>query len=127
MNANQILVFSGIAQVALTFTVAFTLFFRRVSELKRRRMEDIRASDNFKNLFEAPVLFYFLCAILLATQGTTYLLALLAWVFVGVRCAHSYIQCTTNKVMLRFYAFVVSTMTLLIMWSIFALNQINLL
>ena len=90
-------------------------------------MEDIRASDNFKNLFEAPVLFYFLCAILLATQGTTYLLALLAWVFVGVRCAHSYIQCTTNKVMLRFYAFVVSTMTLLIMWSIFALNQINLL
>jgi hypothetical protein len=141
MNANQILIFAGIAQVALTFIVGFVLFFRRVAELNRRKinpqkiatsiqsssvMEDIRASDNFKHLFEVPVLFYFLCSIILATNTATPLLAMLACVFVGLRYIHSYIQCGQNKVMPRFYVFVASSIILLIMWAIFALNQPNL-
>ena len=140
MEANQVLVFAAIAQVALTFFVAFVLFARRVAEMKLRKihpqkiatsvqsaemMEDIRASDNFKHLFEVPVLFYFLCACLLSTNTSSIYLSLLAWVFVGLRYVHSYIQCTHNKVMSRFYAFAASSLTLLVMWVIFAVDQIG--
>ena len=38
MEANQVLVFAAIAQVALTFFVAFILFARRVAELKQRKI-----------------------------------------------------------------------------------------
>lgn len=142
MNANQLLIFAGIAQVALTFFVWMLLFYRRVGELRRRKinpqkiatstqssavMEDIRASDNFKHLFEMPVLFYFLCAITLATNSTSFVLAVLAWLYVGFRYLHSYIQCGENKVMLRFYVFVASSLTLLIMWVVFAVTQISTL
>ena len=140
MQANQALVFAAIAQVALTFLVAFILFARRIAEMKQLKihpqkiatsvqsaevMQDIRASDNFKNLFEVPVLFYFLCACLLSTNTSSIYLSSLAWVFVGVRYVHSYIQCTHNKVMSRFYAFAASSLTLLLMWVIFAVDQMG--
>ena len=140
MEANQVLLFAAIAQVALTFFVVFVLFARRVAELKQRKihpqkiatsvqsaevMQDIRASDNFKHLFEVPVLFYFLCACLFATNSSTIYLSGLAWVFVGLRYLHSYIQCTHNKVMPRFYAFAASSLTLLLMWVLFAIDQIG--
>jgi hypothetical protein len=140
MAAHQVLIFAAIAQVALTFFVAFLLFARRVAEMKQRRihpqkmatsvqsaqvMQDIRASDNFKHLFEVPVLFYFLCACLLSTHTSNIYLSLLAWVFVGLRYVHSYIQCTHNTVMWRFYAFAASSLTLLLMWVIFAVDQIG--
>jgi hypothetical protein len=140
MKANQVLIFAAIAQVALTFIVAFVLFARRFSEMKQQKihpqkiatsvqsaevMQDIRASDNFKHLFEVPVLFYFLCACLLSTSASNIYVSLLAWVFVGLRYVHSYIQCTHNKVMLRFYAFAASSLILLLMWLIFAVDLIS--
>lgn len=142
MNANQLLIFAGIAQVVLTFIVWVVLFYRRVGELKRRKinpqkiatstqssavMEDIRASDNFKHLFEMPVLFYFLCALVVATQATSLALAILAWLYVGLRYLHSYIQCGKNEVMPRFYVFVASSVTLLAMCVVFAVTQISTL
>lgn len=140
MEAQQVLIFAATAQVALTFFVAFVLFARRVAEMKQRKihpqkiatsvqsaqvMEDIRASDNFKHLFEVPVLFYFLCACVLSTNTSNIYLSSLAWVFVGLRYVHSYIQCTHNKVMSRFYAFAASSLTLLLMWVIFAVDQLS--
>lgn len=112
MNAHQLLIFAGIAQVVLTFIVWVVLFYRRVGELKRRKinsqkiatssqsaavMEDVRASDNFKHLFEMPVMFYFLCALAVATQASSFDLAALAWIYVGLRYLHSYIQCGKIK------------------------------
>ncbi|MFY8179291.1 MAG: MAPEG family protein, partial [Limnohabitans sp.] len=41
------------------------------------------------------------------------------------RYVHSYIQCTHNKVMPRFYAFAASSLTLLLMWVLFAIDQIG--
>lgn len=135
MNPNQLLIFASIAQVTLTFIVWAVLFYRRVSELKRRKInpqkiatstqssaviEDVRASDNFKHLFEMPVLFYFLGAIALATHMASFALALLAWLYVGLRYLHSYIQCGKNQVMPRFYVFVASSVTLFAMWAVFA-------
>lgn len=69
-------------------------------------------SDNLKNLFEIPVLFYALALYLyLAGQvDTTYLMG--AWTFVVFRFLHSAVHCTINVVTVRFYLYLVSTLSL---------------
>ena len=67
-------------------------------------------SDNFKNLFEIPVLFYALALYLFATNqvDATYVVA--GWIFVAFRVLHSAVHCTINIVMLRFYLYLFSTL-----------------
>lgn len=67
-------------------------------------------SDNLKNLFEIPVLFYALALYLFVTNqvDATYVYA--AWIFVAFRALHSVVHCTFNHVMLRFYLYLVSTL-----------------
>jgi hypothetical protein len=67
-------------------------------------------SDNLKNLFEIPVLFYALALYLFVTNqvDATYVTA--AWVFVAFRALHSAVHCTINKVMLRFWLYAISTL-----------------
>jgi hypothetical protein len=72
-----------------------------------------------------PVLFYFLIAIAIATQMTSFALAFLAWLYVGLRYVHSYIQCGKNLVMPRFYVFVASSVTLFAMWAVFAVALVT--
>jgi len=66
-------------------------------------------SDNLKNLFEIPVLFYAVALYLFATGqvDATYVYA--GWVFVVFRALHSAVHCTFNLVMLRFSLYLVST------------------
>jgi hypothetical protein len=66
-------------------------------------------SDNLKNLFEIPVLFYALALYLFATDQVDggYLVA--AWVFAAFRALHSAVHCTINIVMLRFWLYLIST------------------
>lgn len=66
-------------------------------------------SDNFRNLFEMPVLFYALALYLFVTRqvDTAYLAA--AWVFVAFRVAHSAVHCTINRVMVRFYLYAIAS------------------
>lgn len=119
-------------QVALTFAVLFTMFARRVSEFKRKRVhpqktatrtdqravltDSATAADNFQNLFELPVLFY--TAILLALNLLLQdpLLVALAWTYVATRLAHSMVHVTYNDVMHRFYCFACSVLVLLMIW-----------
>ena len=67
-------------------------------------------SDNLKNLFEIPVLFYVLTLYLFATKqvDATYVSA--AWAFVLFRALHSAVHCTINLVMLRFSLYLISTL-----------------
>ena len=67
-------------------------------------------SDNLKNLFEIPVLFYVLALYLFVTQQVDALHLGAAWTFVGFRTLHSAVHCTFNLVMLRFYLYLVSTL-----------------
>jgi hypothetical protein len=66
-------------------------------------------SDNLKNLFEIPVLFYALALYLFATGQVDGLHVAAAWIFVGFRALHSAVHCTINVVMLRFYLYLIST------------------
>jgi hypothetical protein len=66
-------------------------------------------SDNLKNLFEIPVLFYALALYLYLTQQVDAVYVVAAWIFVVFRALHSAVHCTVNIVMLRFWLYFVST------------------
>ena len=129
------LLYPVLALVALTFVVGVVMYRRRVGEMKRRRippqavasavamattLEDTRAADNFRNLFETPVLFYAGMIVAYAAKlGSPAFLAL-AWVYVLARAVHSAIHCTTNRVMHRFAAFIASFWLLGALWAMIA-------
>jgi hypothetical protein len=70
-------------------------------------------SDNFKNLFEIPVLFYALVLYLFSTQQVDNVYVNAAWIFVAFRALHSAVHCTFNLIMLRFYLYLIAT---LVVW-----------
>jgi hypothetical protein len=115
-----------LAMVGLTLLVWVRLYLVRIPEMKRSRIDpqrlagsadkgllkDTRASDNFINLFEVPVLFYVLVLASLASGVSDPALLVLAWTFVGLRALHSLIQCSYNRVMHRFTAYALATVSL---------------
>jgi hypothetical protein len=124
------------AQVLLTLVVAIRMYHARIAELRSRRirpqelatsrgaasLENVAAADNFRNLFELPVLFFAVCPVLYITNGVTLLQLTLAWAFVIFRIAHSFIHVTYNRVMHRFRAFVLSMLSVFLMWTVFAIH-----
>ena len=133
---SELILWPMLAMVALTFAVWLRLFVLRVGEMRRRRidierlasstdlaqlLEDRRASDNFRNLFELPVLFHVAALAAYATNSVDRLLVLLAWAFVALRCAHSFIHCTYNRVMHRFIAYFLAGLALWALWLRLAL------
>ncbi|MFZ0658949.1 MAG: MAPEG family protein [Candidatus Binataceae bacterium] len=66
-------------------------------------------SDNLKNLFEIPVLFYVLVLYLFAVKRVDALYVDAAWIFVAFRVLHSAVHCTFNLIMLRFYLYLIAT------------------
>ena len=69
-------------------------------------------SDNLKNLFELPTLFYALVLYLYVTHrvDATYVSA--AWIFFGFRVLHSIVHCSFNFVPLRFWLYAISAAAL---------------
>src|SRR5690554_1611302 len=130
MSGNLIL-WPGVAMVVLTFVVAAVMYRRRVAVMKSerihpqsvalsaqiaQRLTDTRASDNYRNLFELPVLFYFAIAIAVGAGVRDPWVLGLAWGFVALRIAHSAIQCGHNKVMHRFQVFIAGFLVLALLW-----------
>jgi len=66
-------------------------------------------SDNLKNLFEIPVLFYALVLYLFVTQRVDTVYVTAAWVFVVFRVLHSAVHCAFTLIMLRFYLYLYLT------------------
>jgi hypothetical protein len=78
-------------------------------------------ADNYNHLMEQPTLFYAVTlalALLGAADGFT---VALAWVYVGLRVAHSLVQALVNMVLLRFALFMTASLVLLAMtvWAAF--------
>ena len=125
------------AMVLVTALVWIKLYADRLSEMRSKRinpqslataraaagkLENTQAADNFRNLFEVPVLFYVLCIALVVNGGSTPGLVCGAWVFVGLRALHSLIHVTYNCVMHRFIVYAASTVLLFGMWTVFLLG-----
>ncbi len=69
-------------------------------------------SNNFKNLFEVPVLFFVLCIYLYVTRQVDSLYLNLAWGFCLLRYIHSIIQCSYNNVNHRFLSYALGCLLL---------------
>ena len=120
-----------VVMVALTFAVSLVMYRRRIAEIRAKKirlqsiasatgmasqLEDARASDNYRNLFEGPALFYVAALAAFALKVVTPLLVALAWLYVALRVAHSLIHCSSNRVKYRFLAFVSSHAVLFALW-----------
>ncbi|WP_368565797.1 MAPEG family protein [Pseudoxanthomonas sp. UTMC 1351] len=136
MNANTtVWLWPAVAMAALTFLVWCRLYYVRLGEMRRRRipaqalansadvaakLSDTRASDNFRNLFELPVLFYAGTILAAQVSSVSSTMLALAWSFVVLRAAHSLIHCTFNHVMSRFVTYLLATFSLWIFWALLA-------
>lgn len=131
MNTIVHLVSACLAMVLLTFAVGLRMLYVRAAEMREMRIHpqgvatsiqtaakllNVQAADNFRNLFEAPVLLYALVAIAMAAGYTPQWLAYGCWTYVTLRVAHSFIHCTYNRVMHRFTVFGTSFLILVGMW-----------
>jgi hypothetical protein len=131
-----------LAQVALTLLVWVYMYITRVAEMSRKRIDAQRLeartdqqnlltesagpADNFKNLFEMPVLFYLAILLSLILLIQDEVMVQLAWGFVILRALHSLIHCTYNRVMHRFTVYLASSLLLMLMWlrlALFVLTQ----
>ena len=71
---------------------------------------------NMDNLLEVPVLFYLLAVLVMLFEISSQLLVDLAWLYVVLRLVHSIIHISYNNVPHRLIVFVLSVVTLMIMW-----------
>ncbi|HSD73949.1 MAG TPA: MAPEG family protein [Steroidobacteraceae bacterium] len=84
--------------------------FATPSALPRQAPAAVTApSDNLRNLFEVPVLFYALVIYLFVTNQVDAAYVAAAWIFVVFRALHSAVHSTFNRVTLRFGLYMVST------------------
>lgn len=83
-------------------------------------------SDNLKNLFEIPTLFYALSLYLFVTQQVDGIYLIAAWVFVAFRVLHSAVHCTFNIVVLRFWLYAISTLTFWLMLGRAVIGAVSL-
>ena len=127
------------AMVLLNLLVWLRLYQTRLGEMKRRRihpqsvassaqmaaLEDTRAADNFRNLFELPVLFYAAVLLIIVSRSDSLVLLALAWAFVALGYLHSYIHCTYNRVKDRFSAYLFSGLALWALWGMLAYSWLR--
>lgn len=117
-----------LALMLLTLVVWVYMYARRIPFIQRARLRPeqmtplgfaqlsppavANPSDNLKNLFELPTLFYALCLLIYVIGRVDPLGLFLAWWFVAFRYAHSLVHCTVNHILLRFTLYVLSAAAL---------------
>jgi hypothetical protein len=121
-----------LATLLLTMLVWIYLFIQRIGYAKANNIDieefktpgdtaalipgpNSSASNNFQNLLEMPLVFYTICFYLTIFGGVDDLHVACAWVFVIFRVLHSFIHCTFNRVLLRFIAYLVSSVAVWVM------------
>lgn len=132
LSSSYTIFYPALFMVLLTFLVLIYMFRVRVNFMKTGKArlskfstrastaevtKDIASSaDNFMNLFEVPVLFYFLTIVIFVTNSSDNFFLVLFSTYVFFRYIHSFIQCTYNNVNHRFYAYALSVFILLIVF-----------
>lgn len=127
-----------VALVFLTLLVWAFMYYKRLGFIRKQKLdpealkskfESEKAlapvagpSDNLKNLFEMPVLFYLLCVVLFLLGRVDGMFLALAWTYVGLRTMHSLIQSTYNRIVHRFSVYTLSMFALIWMWLRFVVT-----
>lgn len=75
-----------------------------------RLPSNVRAiADNYNHLHEAPTVFYAVMFFAALTGGADHIAAFIAWIYVGLRIAHSLVQILSSNVTFRFMVFALSS------------------
>jgi hypothetical protein len=114
------------AMIFLTMVVWIYMYVRRIAFITSNKIEQkdltpaglarlspsavANPSDNLKNLFEIPTIFYALVLYLFVTREVDAVYVVAAWVFVAFRVMHSAVHCTFNLIILRFYLYAIATL-----------------
>lgn len=123
---------SVVGMLLLTFVVFIALYATRLPAMNRAKIDPQQAenpaflksalpasvrcvADNYNHLFEAPVAFYAICLVIVLLGHSDALHAQCAKAYLFARIAHSAVQCTFNKVVVRFLFFVLSWVALGVM------------
>jgi hypothetical protein len=99
----------------LPFIFANQLDSRQMTPLELARLSPPQVSnpsDNLKNLFELPTVFYAVVLYLFATGQVDSVYLGAAWGFFLFRLLHSAVHCTFNFIPLRFFLYVFSAAAL---------------
>ena len=124
------LVYPSLALILWIFIVLVIVFLRRKTALssKQVRMADVAlstdaypeqarlAANNFSNQFETPVIFFALIMLAMEVGATSYIMAVLAWLYVASRVVHTLIHVGSNDLRLRAPAFGLGVVVLFCMW-----------
>ena len=70
------------------------------------------SAENYNHLMEQPTIFYAIALSLALLEQGAGLNATIAWAYVALRIAHSLVQVTVNRVIVRFGLFTLSTLCL---------------
>ena len=70
-------------------------------------------ADNYNHLMEQPTLFYAIALVLALLGAGGGVNLMIAWAYVALRVAHSLVQATFNRVIIRFAIFSLSTLCLM--------------
>lgn len=129
MNQN-LMYFPCLAMMLLTFAVMLRMFVLRVRAVKNKEIEVkyfktynhgaapismLQADRHFINLFEAPVLFYMVCAFSVITFHVDSKMLWAAWIYVFFRAVHAIIHLTSNKIRPRMLSYAFGWLVLLYM------------
>lgn len=135
--AQTDIVYPVLVQVLLTLVILLRMGLARGRSLsaQRKSMQDValnrtddwdetatKLSNNFRNQFEVPVLFYVASLLALQLTFVNYLMLVFAWVFVLSRIAHAVIHTGANIVATRFSAFAIGVFAVAGMWVIIAIR-----
>ena len=136
MTNQQLLLLPLFLHVALIGLVGTRNVLGRVASVRRgeTRMKDIaldtskwpphlrKLGNNFDNQFDLPMMWYGLCALLIATGKVDGIMALLSWAFFLSRLVHSYIHTGSNRLPQRMYAYLAGMIAIVMMWIWFGLR-----
>jgi hypothetical protein len=129
------------ALVALVYGVLLTMVVQRFRLMRAQppRKEDLASGEaamryfapaempanNFRNLFEMPVLYFGLVPLLILLGCDSDAQAGLAWAYVLLRAVHSFIHIGPKQVMPRFFVYLLSCIILSAMWIGFAVDVLK--
>ncbi|MEO8308683.1 MAG: MAPEG family protein [Pseudomonadota bacterium] len=126
---DQTIIFKPfLATMFLTFVVWTYMYGRRLPFIFANRLDPkqmtpqelarlsppqvANPSDNLKNLFELPTVFYAVVLYLFATGKVDVAYVGAAWTFFLFRALHSVVHCSFNSIPLRFSLYVISAAAL---------------
>ena len=72
-------------------------------------------AHNYNHLMEQPTLFYAASLVLVLTNCESPIALYAAWAYVGLRIVHSLVQALSNRIIVRFGIFVLSSIALIML------------